>query len=257
MNKRKNRAKTNVIQKKRRVFILVIVTLIAFTVSMFVYSKLEESRSPSWLQIDPSFNDEQRATLVQAAKDWNEKYSCGQHVKVQQFKSYIDQVLPNGGAIEIEEQAKSGIMMTDPTYNTTRLRAIVLHAMTHACKSAANVTLSQPLKYSGGEITGFNGANILVKLPDGSQPQFTYIEEAFAERNASFFKGYTVEDPQYFRLGTLARQQFPQGTDPNKYIRNGDMLGLVGSILQIPADTVSGSDIESVMTQYQDAWDSR
>ena len=215
--------------------------------------KEEELRSrgqPSWLTAEnlEIIGQERAIRAINAARRWNTRYKAGRRITLTPLDINEEKRLPDGGTGVILETAEPGIIKLgregDPFM-------IVLHAMTHATKPDNSTLLDLQLPFSDGFIRGYHGLNILVVLNNGEETKFTKIEEGMAERNASSFQGYTVEDGRYFAVGKLARSHFPfeRYRHAHEWAKSNDVPGLIRARLSLPSGTnLTSVHLETIMT---------
>lgn len=213
---------------------------------------------PSWLNIEgmEKIGQERAKRAVDAARRWNARYKAGRRIMITSLDISEEERLPDGRISVTLETAEPGIIKLgregDPDM-------IVLHAMTHATKPDNPTVLDTPIPFSDGVVSGYHGLDILVALNNGEETKFTKIEEGMAERNASAFSGYTVEDARYFAVGKLARDHFPfeRYTYAHEWAKSNDIPALVRARLNLPfGANLTSTHIETVMTEYMQAWNS-
>lgn len=235
------------------------VALTGLGVTDFLREKTDNELSikiPSWITVEnrEGIGHDRVRDAVKAAIDWDRRYAAGRKITIKPlpFKEKI--VEPDGSITTIEEQADSGNIMLGKTGDA---RNITLHAMTHAAQLDEPFMLDTPLPFSQGVIRGFQGLKVLVTLSSGEETKFTKIEEGMAERNASIFQGYTVNNSRYLAVGNLSRAQLPFDKFPQAHgwAKSNDFPALVRAVLGLPNDSVVNAvQIEKVIMQYNDAW---
>lgn len=211
---------------------------------------------PSWLTVEDleSIGLERAKKAIEAARQWNQRYTSGRRIKIAPLDIKEEEILPDGRIAVTLETAEPGIIKLgregDP-------RKIVLHAMTHATKPDTPALLDNPMPFPDGFIKGYHGLNILVALRNGEQTNFTKMEEGMAERNASAFPGYSVESASYFAVGNLARSHFPfeRFRFAHDWAKSNDVPALVRARLNLPFGApITIEHILSVMDEYNQAW---
>lgn len=212
---------------------------------------------PNWIKVEDGrligFDRVQQA--IAAAVDWDKRYRCGREITIRELKYPAKQDMGGGRITTTLEEAGAGYIELGPEGD---VRNIILHAMTHACKPDKSTLLPDPLPFADGVIRGYHGFTILVTAKDGREINFTKIEEAMSERNASFFPGYTIEDDRYFALGSLARQNFPFDRFPgiSEGFRTNDVPALIRARFNLSQSTsLTANHHNILMDQYQQAWD--
>lgn len=192
---------------------------------------------------------------ITAAVEWDNRYHCGREITIRELKWPGKQDLGEGKISTTQEEAGAGYIELGLEGDA---RNITLHAMTHACKPDKPTVLAVPLPFADGVITGYHGFTLLVTLKDGSKSNFTKIEEAMAERNASVFSGYTIEDARYFAVGNLARRDFPFNKFPDieNGFRKNNVPALIRARFNLPASALpTAKQHTALMDEFQQAWD--
>lgn len=197
--------------------------------------------------------DLQTAQLARrAAMNWDEHYKCGRSIKIIPFKGESQK--KGKGTITIVGEEDPGLIRLG---EATDVEFEILHAMSHACQPDKPTLLEKPLPYVDGIIRGFHGLNIMVTTKYGEETNFTLFEEGMAERNASYFSGYTVSDPRYFAIGNLTRTRIPLDKYPNAHKWN--QVNNVPLFLQVvlnlpPGMFITAAHIQDAMLVYQNVW---
>jgi hypothetical protein len=135
----------------------------------------------------------------------------------------------------------------------------VSHELTHACIPKYPTMLATPIKFSGGEIIGFHGLGILVRLPDGTQTTYGRLDEGAAEANAVLANpNYEINSAEYYSLQRFALS-IQESTDVEylEYVRRNDVPGFVSLIHRrimgrsVAPEQLTGDDYDAVMTLYE------
>ena len=208
---------------------------------------------PPWLTIDDSFSAEQKQTISKAVSDWDAMYHCNRRISIVPFTG-TEITLPDESIISVLEEAFPGLIKIDLRQDAQVMRNTILHAMSHAFQNDKPTLLTKKFSFYDASAYAYHGASILVLSDNGEETAFRKMEEGICERNASFFKNYTVTDPRYFALGKLARKHFPQGSQVVEFMRNNDVLGIVGLVLNKPKEKVAEEDVIKVSSIYLEAY---
>lgn len=226
----------------------------ALTTPMFFSDKRQGVSD--WVKVEDGrfigFDRVQQA--IAAVVEWDKRYRCGREITIRELKYPTKQDLGGGRIATILEEAGAGYIELGPKGD---VRNIILHAMTHACKPDKPTLLPDPLPFADGTISGYHGFTVLAKAKDGRDINFTLIEEAMAEYNASVFSGYIIESDRYFALGSLARRDFPFDRFPGigEGFRTNDVPALIRARFNLSKPVPLTTNHHTIlMDQYQQAW---
>lgn len=244
----------------RRRLTTALVFIGAFAVSAFSIVRACEDQKdidnlPGWLKIEEvdRFGKDSARQATSAAIEWDNRFKCGRSIVIRTLKNPQSIDLPGGDKADQEEESFPGIISIA---NRVNARDNVLHGMTHACLPDNPTIIDPPMAFSGGIITSYNGLKPQVTLHSGEQHTFPWFEEGMAERNASAFRGYSINNPVYEEIGSLTIREFPLSSESHthEWAKNNDVDSFVRTKLKLPAGSpVTGAQIEQVMDEYQQA----
>lgn len=224
--------------------IIFIFTLKVFpTVTGNTPTPVPTSMIPVWLYFDPGISVQNQKVVGAAAGEWDNYYHCGRNVTV---AISTDTGTTTGRVTEGSSTAGRMEINFTVISSVDELESVVLHEMTHVCKSSPT-KLAQSLQYSGGEIKGYEGFTINV-FSNGKEHNFGSCEEGFAEDNASVFGDFIPSTTLgYIDMTKWASQIYPTRQDAEDAIKKNDFPGLVARVLNIPVSQVGVKEIEQVM----------
>jgi len=172
----------------------------------------EKKKFPSsWINIEAGDSGETFTTLDKKNIDkvttvWEEKFGKPKRgqIKISPFKPIIYQKGSN--QYEDVERAAAGYIKVAQGSNI--LSSLVAHALTHAIPPNEPTLLPKPWEIpevnGGGEILGWHGAAILIKLRNGEQVHWREMEEAFCELHRMF----VLKEGSYINQPYLQAEQF-------------------------------------------------
>jgi hypothetical protein len=215
------------------------------------------STSPDFSDITPELERLIGAsgTLIvsTAADDYLGKYGC-----VQSTITFSQQTL----RADSGEQSDPGVVYFN-SLNVARmtneeLRAITLHALTHACQPLELYYL--PERYTlldGKEAYAIGGLSLFVSSEEVEELKFALMEEGAAEALAyNVDRSYFSFIPEYYRIGQLTIWAVEQGfltyNDLSRYAQSNDLMAFVSTITGREAP--SYADLEWVMSWWHLAY---
>jgi hypothetical protein len=203
-------------------------------------------QKPDWIKLQAVGMDRSfLQAVVQAILDWNSQWRLGKLVYV---SNLIDDLEPKADGSQTAAIAESGRIKINPRFKGD-VRNLVLHEMTHVMKPNTPFMLRHPLRFSQGEIIGYHGLSLLVRLNTGEETRFQLFEEGVAEQAASVFRGYAVPNMHYFRIGVMTKRLFPNGA--LDFVKNNDVHGFVAGVMGIKPADVGAEAVEDAMKLYQ------
>ena len=231
---------------------------IAFSVVKDDLFGISQTDIPSWVRLEDEDKIGKRRAkeAVLAAVEWDNRFHCERSIVINSLDNPFTKPLPDGRVIRQEEFATPGKISIAAAVSA---RDNVLHAMTHACQQLDQPKpINPPIPITEGAIVGIQGLTVIVKLNTvGEEHSFPWFEEGMAERNASAFKGYSVNNPTYFALGSLTLRKFPLESSSNahNFAKTSDIDSFIRGALNLsPSVSIGSSQFEQVMNQYQSAY---
>jgi hypothetical protein len=231
---------------------LLVITVIITASALLLEQYVKKDESPRLITSE-DFTPEQREIILAAGKEWQDKFGLSRAIFVDLFKGEVVKE-NNGWTYSTMEVAKPGLILIDPSTisNKDELRNTIIHSLSHA--DTRTIMLATPLNFSDGQIIGYKGVAIMVRLKSGEVTFWTRLEEGICERNAVKVNSqYTVHNASYFAVGKKALEHFPNA-DIMPYVRSNNIPALIGIILNKDPLKVTVADIESVMSMYEAEW---
>lgn len=221
----------------------------------------QNSKSPGFgLRIyNPKFFGEKRMTAItDAAKEWDRQYQCNRQVIVTPYTQYEKSSDSRGHTFTTFETTTPGHIQLGRQGSAYD---VVLHAMTHACKTDRTTPIDPPVEYGDGSsiAIGVNGLTIDLQSTDGKITTSKNIEEAMAERNAALASPiYRVTNLGYYTVGKHMIQTTAPFRDAETWTQNNDLTSFVDAELGLPKGTpLNSQNLTHVIDEYDQMMDRR
>lgn len=249
--------------------LLVLIILLYWYGNVYVPNSIN---TPSWITVISRINLESPNSdvllelprdilkdAVAAASEWNEIYECGRDIVIQPLQDGEVIDLGDGWKLTTTETAEPGVINLFPDMPPDEIANSTYHALTHACKDEADMFEESPVKYFDGEIIGFEGLTVIIRLKNGEVTKFTKMEEGAAEAIASVMPGYSITVKEYYNVWRLTLKYFGKDKDHSlkelqDLVAANDVRGFVAIILNKDVSLVSDLDIEDVMFMYDEIY---
>lgn len=216
---------------------------------------ISQNDIPSWITLEDEnkLGKRKAKEAVLAAIEWDNRFDCGRNITINSLDNPFTRTTPEGIVIRQEEFANPGKISIAKNVNA---RDNILHGMTHACQQLDEPKpLDPPIPIPDGLIVGVKGLSLRVKVrTTGEEQDFPWFEEGMAERNASAFPGYKINNPIYSGLGSLTLRKFP--LEPNskahEFAKTSDIESFLREVLNLGTSTsLTPRHFEQAMDQYQ------